>query len=176
MALICLEIHVRIVLSVRSRIMEEILMQYKASSVEEYLEVIPDERKDKLNQLRKVILTNLPKGFEEDFEYGMISYVVPLSRYEKGYHAKANTPLPFVSLASQKHTINLYHSGIYADERLFTWFNQRYQELFSKKPDMGKSCIRFKEVNDLVLKIVGELLQKMTVDEYIKLYEERLEK
>jgi hypothetical protein len=149
-------------------------MQYDVNTVVEYLEAIPDNRKNQLNQLRKAIQKNLPKGFEEDFQYGMISYVVPLSRYEKGYHAKANTPLPFVSLASQKHTINLYHSGIYADERLYTWFNQRYLELFSKKPDMGKSCIRFRDINDLVLKIVSELLQKMTVDEYIKLYEKRL--
>jgi hypothetical protein len=149
-------------------------MQYDVNTVVEYLEAIPGNRKNQLNQLRKAIQKNLPKGFEEDFQYGMISYVVPLSRYEKGYHAKANTPLPFVSLASQKHTINLYHSGIYADERLYTWFNQRYLELFSKKPDMGKSCIRFRDINDLVLKIVSELLQKMTVDEYIKLYEKRL--
>ena len=149
-------------------------MQYKANTPEEYLELISPTRRGEIIALINAVEDNLPKGFEKEFQYGMITFVVPLSIYEKGYHAKANTALPFISIALQKHTLNIYHNGIYADSKLLMWFNQRYHELFEKKPNMGKSCIRFKTVDEKVVQILSELAQKMTVDEYIKLYEERL--
>jgi hypothetical protein len=147
-------------------------MNYEVTSIKEYMEAIPEERKESVEQLRETIKKNLPKGFDEVFQYQMISYVVPLSTYPKGYHVEKNTPLAFLSLASQKRTINLYHSGVYAKKELHDWFVDEYQRLFSKKPNMGKSCIRFQKVNEDVLTLVGDLVSKMSVSEYIKLYED----
>jgi hypothetical protein len=147
-------------------------MNYEVSSIKEYMEAIPKERKESIEQLRETIKKNLPKGFDEVFQYQMISYVVPLSTYPKGYHVEKNTTLVFLSLASQKRTINLYHSGVYAKKELHDWFVDEYQRLFSKKPNMGKSCIRFQKVNEDVLTLVGDLVSKMSVNEYIKLYED----
>lgn len=101
----------------------------------------------------------------------MIAYVIPLDRYPKGYHVKENTPLAIMYVASQKHTINVYHSGIYMDSEKYNWFVDRHKELFGKKPDMGKSCIRFKKIDENVLQLVGELTRKYSVEEYINLYE-----
>lgn len=148
-------------------------MRYKVDSIDAYMKAIPKDRVLPINQLREAIKNNLPEGFEEVLQYEMISYVIPLSRYPKGYHVTPNTPLPFISLASQKATINLYHNGIYANQSLFTWFNETYKEMFGKKPNMGKSCIRFKEVNALTIDLIAQLCTKMTPQDLIDLYENR---
>lgn len=146
-------------------------MKYDVSTVEEYMKAIPSERRNQINQLRDVIQKNIPPGFEEDFQYGMIAYVVPLSRYKEGYHAKKDTPLPFISLASQKNNISVYHMGLYANEELNAWFEKSYKEHYQKKPNMGKSCIRFKEIDVKAVRLIGELARKMTVEDVIALYQ-----
>ncbi|MEL0455622.1 DUF1801 domain-containing protein [Flavobacteriaceae bacterium SZ-1-7] len=140
-------------------------MQYKANSPEDYISQAPEERQDALNELRKVIKTNLPKGFQEGIQYGMVGYFVPHTVYPDGYHCNPKEPLPFMSFASQKNSINLYHSGIYAIPELHDWFVSEFPKHSSKKLDMGKSCIRFKKVDDIPYGLIGELCQKISVDE-----------
>lgn len=148
-------------------------MTYDAKTVEDYLEQIPSERVDTVNRLRNTIKMHLPKGFEETMLYGMIAYVVPLSTYPEGYLGQKDTPLPFVSVASQKHTINVYHNGLYVNEKLSDWFKSAYKETVGKKPDMGKSCIRFKPRNPIPFALLGILMEKMTVKDVIAMYEDR---
>ncbi len=151
-------------------------MQYKVNFVDEYLEAIPEERKPYFNRLRQVILDNIPEGFEEQLQYGMVGFPVPLSRYPDGYHCKKEEPLPFVNLASQKNFIALYHSGIYADPNLHDWFVEEYPKHAKRKLDMGKSCIRFKKMEDIPYDLIGELMQKMSVEDWIALYEKNIKK
>jgi len=151
-------------------------MQYDVNSIEEYLAAVPEDRKPVMEKLRKVILDNLPEGFEEQLSYGMIGYVVPLSRYPKGYHVKEGEPLPFISLASQKNHIALYHMGLYGKPEVEEWFVKEYAESVPTKLDMGKSCIRFKNPDHIPYDLVAELCQKMTVDEYIHAYETALKR
>jgi uncharacterized protein YdhG (YjbR/CyaY superfamily) len=151
-------------------------MQYEVKTVEEYLAALPEERRPAVEKLRKVILSNLPEGFEEQISYGMIGYVVPLSRYPQGYHAKKSEPLPFLSLASQKNHIALYHMGLYGKPVMEEWFVREYAERVPTKLDMGKSCIRFKKPDQIPYDLIAELCQKMTVDEFIELYESSLKR
>lgn len=151
-------------------------MQYKASSPEDYIEEIPEERKDAIKKLRAVIQDNLPPGFQETMNYGMIGYVVPHSEYPDGYHVDPKLPLPFINLASQKNFVALYHLGVYADPKLLEWFVAEYPKHNKTKLDMGKSCIRFKKIDALPYKLIGELMRKMTMKEWINLYEKNLEK
>lgn len=151
-------------------------MNYKATSVDDYINQIPEERKEPLNKLRKVILENLPNGFEEGINYNMIGYYVPHSKYPNGYHCDPKLPLPFMNVASQKNSINLYHSGIYAKKELLDWFVAEYPKHCKRKLDMGKSCIRFKKIDEIPYKLIGELVKKMTVDEWIGTYENALKK
>lgn len=146
-------------------------MKYEANTVNDYISKLTDDRKEVIEKLREVILTNLPDGFEEGISYNMISYVVPLSRYPAGYHVKANEPLPFISIASQKNHIAIYHLGLYGDPGLEAWFSSEYAKQVPTKLDMGKSCIRFKNPTHIPYDLVAELCRKMTVDEYIKQYE-----
>jgi uncharacterized protein YdhG (YjbR/CyaY superfamily) len=148
-------------------------MKYDATTIDEYIAALPDERKAAVERLREVILANLPAGFEEYFSYGMIGYVVPLSRYPKGYHTKKNEPLPFMGLASQKNHIAVYHMGIYGDKTVEDWFVEEYAKRSSGKLDMGKSCIRFRNPDAIPYDLIGELCTKITVDEYIRSYESR---
>lgn len=148
-------------------------MQYDAATVDEYIANLPDDRKNVVRKLHDVILANLPKGFEEYISYGMISYVVPLSRYPKGYHTKKNEPLPFMGLASQKNHIAVYHMGMYGDKTLEEWFIKEYANRATKSLDMGKSCIRFRNPADIPYELIGELCTRITVDDYIKAYEAR---
>jgi len=143
-------------------------MKIEAQSVQEYLENLPDERKEPIEKLRKVIFENLPNGFEEQLSYGMIGYVVPKSIYPKGYHCTPELPLPFLSIASQKNSINLYHMGIYADEKLLHWFQEEFPKHSKKKLDMGKSCMRFKKPEDIPYELIGELARKMTPQDWIE--------
>ena len=126
-------------------------MQYKATSPEDYISQIPDERKEPMRKLRKVILDNLPNGIEETMSYGMIGYVVPHSIYPDGYHCKPELPLPFMNIASQKNFIAVYHSGVYAKKELHDWFVSDYPKHSNRKIDMGKSCIRFKKIDENTL-------------------------
>lgn len=151
-------------------------MNIPANSVKEYLENIPEERKPYINKLRKTILDNIPKGFEEDLIYGMLGYVVPLKTYPDGYHCKKDTPLPFVNLASQKNFIALYHMGIYANKEIYDWFVLEYPKHCKYKLDMGKSCVRFKKMEDIPFDLIAELMQKYTVKDWIETYEKTFKK
>jgi len=151
-------------------------MQYKATSPEDYISQVPVERQDILKKLRSVINNNLPKGFEEGIQYGMIGYFVPHAIYPEGYHCKPTEPLPFMSFASQKNSVNLYHSGIYAKKELLDWFVAEYPKHCKRKLDMGKSCIRFKKMEAIPFELIGELVSKMTVKDWITLYEANFKK
>ncbi len=146
-------------------------MQYKANSPEDYISQAPKKRKNALKKLRDIIKSNLPKGFNEGIQYGMVGYFVPHSIYPDGYHCNPKEPLPFMSFASQKNSVNLYHSGIYAIPKIYDWFVSEYPKHCSKKLDMGKSCIRFKKMDDIPYNLIGELCQKITVNEWIDIYE-----
>ncbi len=149
-------------------------MQYKVNTVEEYIAALPEDRRSAIEKFRKTILSNLPEGIEEQISYGMISYVVPLSRYPQGYRAKKGEPLPFLSLASQKNYIALHHMGLYGKPTLEEWFVKEYTDRVPTKLDMGKSCIRFKNPDHIPYDLIAELCQKMTVDDYIRQYEKAL--
>ncbi len=151
-------------------------MKYSASTPEEYIAQIPNERKEVMQKLRSVLLNNQPKGFVEGISFGMIGYYVPHSIYPSGYHCTPELPLPFMNIASQKNSINIYHSGIYADKNLYEWFVSEYQKYSKRKLDMGKSCIRFKKNDEIPFDLIGELCKKMTVEEWINLYEKNIKK
>lgn len=151
-------------------------MQIKADSPEEYIDQLPEDRKHALQQLRTVILNNLPNGFEETMSYGMIGYVVPHSIYPEGYHCDPSKPLPFMSIASQKNFIGLYHMGIYAVPELYNWFTEEYARQVLTKLDMGKSCVRFKKTNEIPYKLIGELAAKMTPQDWIEIYEDNIKR
>ncbi|RED44511.1 uncharacterized protein DUF1801 [Winogradskyella eximia] len=151
-------------------------MQYEAQSPEDYISQVPEERQDSLKKLRQVIKDNLPNGFEEGMQYKMIGYYVPHSVYPDGYHCDPKTPLPFMSFASQKNSVNLYHSGIYANPELQKWFVTEYPKHCKRKLDMGKSCIRFKKMDDIPFELIGELTRKMTAKEWISIYETVIKK
>ena len=149
-------------------------MRYDADSVQKYLEQLPPDRREVMERLRSVVLENLPEGFEEDIGYGMMGYNVPKSTYPAGYRPTPGEPLPFLGLASQKNHIAIYHMGIYMAPDLLTWFTDEYSKRMTTKLDMGKSCIRFKNPKTIPYDLIGELCRKMTVDEYVRLYEEAL--
>lgn len=140
-------------------------------TVSEYLANLPEDRREAFNQLRGAILTNLPEGFEECINYGMIGYVVPHSIYPNGYHCDSKLPLPFMNVASQKNFIAFYHMGIYGDPELMNRFVSEFPKYSKAKLDMGKSCIRFKKMNDIPFELIGELVKKMTVADWINQYE-----
>ncbi len=150
-------------------------MQSKATSPEEYIDSLPEDRKKIITQLRKTILKNLPKGFKEGMSYGMLGYVVPHSLYPDGYHTDPRQPLPFISIASQKNHIALYHMGLYGGEYL-DWFQKEWKKHTDKKLDMGKSCIRFKKPEDVPLDLIGELCTKITPQDWIAVYEKNLKR
>ena len=151
-------------------------MTSKATTPEEYIQEAPEERQEALKKLRKTIQQNLPKGFEEGMQYGMIGYYVPHSVYPTGYHCKPEEPLPFMSFASQKNSVNLYHSGIYANKKLHDWFVKEYPKHVKTKLDMGKSCVRFKKVEHIPYDLIAELVQKMSMEEWISIYEENIKR
>lgn len=146
-------------------------MTSTATSPEQYINEAPEERKLALEKLRQTIKTNLPLGFKEGMGYGMIGYSIPHEIYPKGYHCNPKLPLPFMSFASQKNSINFYHMGIYADKELFNWFVSEYPKYSKKKLDMGKSCIRFKKNEDIPYELIGKLVTKVTPQQWIETYE-----
>ena len=150
-------------------------MQSKAKTPIEYIKSLPTQRKEVISRLRIILIEKLPFGFEEVMIYGMLGYVVPHALYPKGYHVDPKIPLPFIMLAAQKNHIALYHSGIYADEKLQVWFRNEYTKYVNTKLDMGKSCIRFKNMNKIPYALIGELAGKMSPNEWILLYEKSLQ-
>lgn len=151
-------------------------MTYDAKTPEDYINQVPEDRQDALKKLRKTINDNLPKGFKECINYNMISYVVPHEIYPDGYHCDTTLPLPFMSFASQKNSINFYHMGMYAKPELHDWFVNEYPKHSKRKLDMGKSCVRFKKIDEIPYDLIAELVQKMTVEEWISIYETALKK
>ncbi|QVY64531.1 DUF1801 domain-containing protein [Polaribacter sp. Q13] len=151
-------------------------MQYKATSAEDYIDQVPEERKSALHKLRKIIKENLPNGFEEGIQYGMIGFYVPHKLYPDGYHCTPKEPLPFMSFASQKNSINLYHSGIYAIPEIKDWFVNEYPKHCKRTLDMRTSCIRFKKIEEIPFELIAELCKKITVDEWIAVYETNIKK
>ncbi|WP_215223694.1 DUF1801 domain-containing protein [Echinicola shivajiensis] len=151
-------------------------MKIEVQSPEEYLEKIPEDRKPAFSKLRDTIINNLPKGFEETMSYGMIGYVVPHELYPAGYHCDPKLPLPFLSIASQKHFIALYHSGIYADKAILDWFVNEFPKHSNYKLDMGKSCIRFKKPEHIPYSLIAELVKKVSVKDWIVLYEKNVKR
>ena len=146
-------------------------MNYKAANPAEYITKLPEARQQVVSKIRETILKNLPEGFEEQMSYGMLGYVVPHSIYPDGYHCDTKLPLPFINLASQKNFVALYHSGIYADKKLLDWFIAEYPKHCKRKLDMGKSCVRFKYMDDIPYELLAELCTKMSVKDWINLYE-----
>lgn len=151
-------------------------MQSKAASVEQYLKDLPPDRKEALGKLRSEILKNIPRGFKEEMNYGVIGYVVPHTLYPGGYHCDPRLPLPFMSIASQKNFVAVYHMGVYADKKLLSWFVKELAKSATTKPDMGKSCIRFKKMESIPYTLIGELAGKMTVKDWIKRYEDNIKR
>ncbi len=151
-------------------------MQSIAKTVQEYLETIPEDRKLIIKELRDTVVNNLPHGFEETMTYGMITYVVPHSLYPSGYHCDPKKALPFVSIASQKNYIAIHHLGIYANQSLLQWVEEQWKLVSSKKLDIGKGCIRFKKPEDVPLKLIGELMAKISPQDWIEIYEQNLKR
>ncbi|CAL2105788.1 DUF1801 domain-containing protein [Tenacibaculum sp. 190524A02b] len=149
-------------------------MKYEAASPEDYITKVPEDRQEALKKLQATIKNHLPKGFQEGIQYGMIGYFVPLSIYPEGYHCTPNEPLPFMSFASQKNSINLYHSGIYAIPELHQWFVSEYPKYCKRKLDMGKSCIRFKKIEEIPYALIAELCGKVSVEQWITIYEKNV--
>ena len=147
-------------------------MQSKALTVKDYLKELPTDRASSFIKLRDTILNTIPKGFEEVMSYGMVSYVVPHSIYPEGYHCDPRLPLQFTAIASQKNFIAIYHMGIYGSPKLYDWFVTEYPKHCKTKLDMGKSCIRFKKTEDIPYKLIAELMAKITVKDWINLYQE----
>lgn len=149
-------------------------MQSKAKTVDQYIEELPADRKKMISEIRNVIKKNIPKGFSEVMGYGMAGYVVPHSIYPSGYHCTPELPLPFMGFASQKNFVAVYHMGIYADAKLLKWFTDEWKKFSPKKLDMGKSCLRFKKLEDVPLKLIGELASKLTPQKWIEIYEKEM--
>ena len=146
-------------------------MQSKAELPDDYIDELPAERKPAVSKLRQILLENLPVGFKEEMNYGMLGYVVPHTLYPAGYHCDPKLPLGFIGLASQKNFIALYHMGLYGDKNLMDWFVSEYPKYCKTKLDMGKSCVRFKKITDIPYTLIGELATKMTPEQWIGLYE-----
>lgn len=141
-------------------------MPSPATTVAEYLKNLPEERRKALSEVRAVIRKNLGKGYKEGIQYGMIGYFVPHSVYPPGYHCKPEEPLPFMSLASQKNHMAVYLMCVYGDAKLRKSFEAAWKKT-GKKLDMGKSCVRFKRVEDLALDVIGAAVASVPVGDYI---------
>lgn len=151
-------------------------MQSKAQNPDQYLAELPEDRQAAMQQIRQTLKDHLPADFEECIQYGMLGFVVPHSIYPNGYHCDPKVPLPFISVASQKNFIALYHMGIYANADLLEWFVNEYPKHCKHKLDMGKSCIRFKKVDDIPYALIGQLAEKLTAQQWIALYESAFKK
>lgn len=152
-------------------------MTIKAENWEDYIEKAPEERREALTQLRQVIAENIPSdGFAEGMSYGMPGWVVPHSVYPGGYHCKPEEPLPFLSVASQKNFIALYHMGVYATPEVMEWFIAEWPNHVKTKLDMGKSCIRFKKMDQIPYELIGELMTKISCKDWVETYETNIKR
>ena len=151
-------------------------MTSNATTPEAYINQLPEDRKEVITKLDALIRKYMPKGLEAGMGYGMLAYYVPKSIYPNGYHCKPFPPLPFINLASQKNFIALYHSGMYAKKELHDWFVEEYPKHCKYKLDMGKSCVRFKKLDDIPYDLIEELLGKMSVKEWIGIYDKAINK
>ena len=151
-------------------------MTSKAPTPEQYLKELPADRKEPVTQLRNVVLKNLPKGFKEVMSYGMLGYVIPHEIYPPGYHCNPSLPLGLMNIASQKNFIAFYHMGIYGSPKLLKWFVEEYPKHSTAKLDMGKACIRFKKPEHIPYKLIGGLVKKVSVKDWIETYEKNLKR
>lgn len=149
-------------------------MKAQGKTVEEILRQLPEDRIVPFNRLHEVIVKNLPEGFEPALSYGGLGYVIPHKLYPAGYHCKPEEPLPFAAIASQKGSINFYHMGVYALPDLYNWFVNEYPNHSKQKLDMGKSCVRFKKMEEIPFDLIGELMTKITAKQWIEYYESQL--
>ena len=149
-------------------------MQSKAQTVDAYLDELPEARRQAIQAVRQVIRKNLPKGIEEGMQYGMIGYYVPPSIYPSGYHCDPKQPLPFASLASQKNHMAIYTFCIYTMDEQRDWFVEAWKKT-GKKLEMGKSCARFKKIDDVPLDVVGRAIKRISVKKFIQFYEAAVE-
>jgi len=149
-------------------------MQSKATTVDQYLTELPEEKRTIMQQLRETIQNNISKDTEETMQYGMITYVIPYAVYPPGYHCAPKQPLPFISLAAQKNFYAFYHMGVYAKPELLKWYIETYEQTMKRKADVGKSCIRFKKSEHISLELLAELVSKMPASDWIELYEKNL--
>ena len=145
-------------------------------SIKDYANSLASDRKTTITQLINVIEQNIPKGFEKVMNYGMPSFVIPHTIYPNGYHCDTTLPLPFIGVSNQKSSISLHHMGLYADPELLNWFKSEYPKHSNTKLDMGKSCIRFKKFNKIPYELIGILSNKMTVKNWIDIYEQNIKK
>ena len=144
--------------------------------IQNYIDAIPEDKKEYFLKLRATILENLPKGFEEQFSYKMIGFVVPKTIYAQGYYCNPKLPLPFINIAAQKNFIAIYHMGIYMKPDLMQWFVDEFPKHSNQKLDMGKSCIRFKKPETIPFTLIGELISKMSVEDWIETFEGNMKK
>lgn len=149
-------------------------MQSEAKTVDGYIAELPPERQAALGRLRAEVTRNLPAGFVEQMQWGMVGYVVPHALYPAGYHTDPAQPLPFLALASQKSHIAVYHMGIYADAKLLDWFTAEHAKASPRKLDMGKSCIRYRKPEDIPFELIGRLAGKVTPKQWIASYERNI--
>jgi hypothetical protein len=147
-------------------------MKANGTTVEDILANLPEERVEPFNKLHQTILKNLPKGFETTVSFGALSYVVPHKLFPAGYHTNPKEPLPFAAIMSQKGSINFYHMGLYADKEILDWFVTEYPKNSKQKLDMGKSCVRFKKLDDIPYTLIAQLMKKVSVKQWIEKYEE----
>ena len=144
------------------------MVKSKATTVKEYISELPEERINDIKAVRNLIIENLPKGYVETMQYGMITYVIPIDRYPNTYNG---LPLGYISLASQKNYMALYLMNVYSNKEIESNFKNRYIASGTKL-DMGKSCVRFKKLEDLPLDLIGETIAMTSVDDFISVYEE----
>ena len=145
-------------------------MAAKPTTVKEYLDSLPEDRRKALRKVRAAVNKGLPKGYKEGIQYGMLGWFIPHRVYPAGYHCDPKQPVPFAGLASQKNYMSLYLMCIYGDEKHKGWFEKEWKKS-GKKLDMGKSCIRFKKVEDLPLEVITEAVSRVPVDKFLAHYE-----
>ena len=145
-------------------------------NIKTYIDSLEVDRKHPMIELIDVVEKNIPNGFEKIMNYAMPSFVIPHSIYPNGYHVTPDLPLPFIGIASQKNHIGFYHMGLYADSKLLDWFISEYLKYCKLKLDMGKSCIRFKNISEIPYELIGILTSKMTVKDWIDIYEKNIKR
>jgi len=147
-----------------------------SSSIETYLNSLSKDRKESVQKIIKVVEDNIPFGYSKIMNYNMPSFVIPHSIYPDGYHVTPVLPLPFIGVASQKNHIGFYHMGLYANPKLLDWFISEYPKFCTSKLDMGKSCVKFKNMNNIPYELIGELSKQMTTKEWINIYEKNIKR